>query len=463
MTKVAVSGLKIALVASANKGIGLETARRLGEAGNFCGSDPVREAACPVETAAVKLRGEGLDARAVVIDVTDGEPSVPRRRRSRLNSAASTCWSATRGLPEGHRTDRRAWRIRRPVRRVLETNFLGTLAVVQAMLPLSRRSAAGTDRQRLQRAWLVDVERRSGGGRSPAVKLLGYNASKAALNMLTVQLAHELRGTAIKVNAADPGFTATDLNGHRGHQTVEEGARASVRLALLPDDGPSGGISTRRARCPGDGRPVGREGARRPVSRVLSAWSPGQAGGCTRDDHSSGTRVTVRLSRPTRAAGRECPCVQRSSPRLVRGITPTPPPLFGLAPGGVYPAAAVTGGAVRSYRTVSPLPAWRCHPAGGLFSVALSLGSPPPAVSRHRIPVEPGLSSARSPGRAGGQAATVRPSGGRDVGQRRCGRQARAGTISTFLIQTHYIARGRVLAEPVRQQGLAALGPSAQR
>jgi NAD(P)-dependent dehydrogenase (short-subunit alcohol dehydrogenase family) len=73
------------------------------------------------------------------------------------------------------------------------------------------------------------------------VKFLGYSASKAALNMLTVQLAHELRDTPIKVNAADPGFIATDLNGHRGRQTVEQGARASVRLALLPEDGPSGG------------------------------------------------------------------------------------------------------------------------------------------------------------------------------------------------------------------------------
>ena len=69
------------------------------------------------------------------------------------------------------------------------------------------------------------------------------------------------------------------------------------------------------------------------------------------------------------------------------------PPLFGLAPGGVCRAAPVAGGAVRSYRTVSPLPAWLPSSRGGLFSVALSLGSPPPAVSRHRVPVEPGLSS----------------------------------------------------------------------
>jgi NAD(P)-dependent dehydrogenase (short-subunit alcohol dehydrogenase family) len=63
----------------------------------------------------------------------------------------------------------------------------------------------------------------------------------AALNMLTAQLAFELQDTPIKVNSADPGYTATDLNDHRGTQTVEEGAAEAVRLALLPDDGPTGG------------------------------------------------------------------------------------------------------------------------------------------------------------------------------------------------------------------------------
>jgi len=83
------------------------------------------------------------------------------------------------------------------------------------------------------------------------------------------------------------------------------------------------------------------------------------------------------------------------------------PSLFGLAPGGVYPAAPVARGAVRSCRPVSPLPAGclAAPCAGGLFSVALSLGSPPPGVIRHRIPVEPGLSSTAC------AAAAVRPSG----------------------------------------------------
>jgi NAD(P)-dependent dehydrogenase (short-subunit alcohol dehydrogenase family) len=74
------------------------------------------------------------------------------------------------------------------------------------------------------------------------VKIAGYNASKAALNMLTVQFAAELKDAGIKVNSADPGYTATDLNGFRGQQTVPEGAASAARLALLGDDGPTGGF-----------------------------------------------------------------------------------------------------------------------------------------------------------------------------------------------------------------------------
>ena len=82
------------------------------------------------------------------------------------------------------------------------------------------------------------------------VKYLGYSASKAALNMLTVQLAFELSETRIKVNSADPGFTATDLNQHRGHQTVEQGAAEAVRLALLSEEGPTGGFFSSPGRNP---------------------------------------------------------------------------------------------------------------------------------------------------------------------------------------------------------------------
>src|SRR6185503_18208033 len=72
--------------------------------------------------------------------------------------------------------------------------------------------------------------------------LLGYSASKTAVNAFTVRLANELRAKNIKVNSACPGFVATDLNQHRGVRTVQQGAEIIVRLATLPDDGPTGGF-----------------------------------------------------------------------------------------------------------------------------------------------------------------------------------------------------------------------------
>ncbi len=118
--------------------------------------------------------------------------------------------------------------------------------------------------------------------------------------------------------------------------------------------------------------------ARWPISRVLSPF-PG-------DGHSSRAPVAKRLNAAYPGGGPETRLPAEAGA----------PPLFGLAPGGVCRATAVAGGAVRSYRTLSPLPADLTRRAGGLLSVALSLGSPPPGVTRHRVSVEPGLSSPRA-------------------------------------------------------------------
>ncbi len=100
--------------------------------------------------------------------------------------------------------------------------------------------------------------------------------------------------------------------------------------------------------------------------------------------------MAIHLGRPLPGASRDRPGRRRENPP---GPWPGPPPLRGLAPGGVYRAAPVAGGAVRSYRTLSPLPSVAEAKEGGLLSVALSLGSPPPGVTRHPVSVEPGLSS----------------------------------------------------------------------
>jgi NAD(P)-dependent dehydrogenase (short-subunit alcohol dehydrogenase family) len=108
------------------------------------------------------------------------------------------------------------------------------------MLPLLRKAKAGR---------IVNMSSALGSLTETAARaaapdwdiLVAYSSSKAALNMMTLHFARELRGAGIKVNAANPGYTATDMNQHRGIKTVQQGAATPVRLALLPDDGPTGG------------------------------------------------------------------------------------------------------------------------------------------------------------------------------------------------------------------------------
>lgn len=240
------STARIALVTGANKGIGLEVARSLAAAGLrvFLGArDPALG-----EAAAARLREAGGDVRFVELDLLRADTLHAAAAAidaigGRLDVLVNNAGIAVPGDGPPGKADIAA------VRRAMETNFLGPLAVTQAMLPLLRRSASGR---------IVNVSSGLGSltfNSDPdfvfaSVKPLGYNASKAALNMLTIQLAAELSGTGIKVNAADPGFTATDLNGHRGTQTIAQGAAEAIRLALLPDDGPTGGFFSSEGRNP---------------------------------------------------------------------------------------------------------------------------------------------------------------------------------------------------------------------
>ena len=122
---------------------------------------------------------------------------------------------------------------------MFETNVFGVIAVTQAMLPLLREAPAGR---------IVNVSSEVGSitsmtnPESPMYPMASvpYPASKTALNMVTAMFALELRDTAIKVNAANPGYCATDLNGNSGFRTPEQGAAVSVHLATLPVDGPTG-------------------------------------------------------------------------------------------------------------------------------------------------------------------------------------------------------------------------------
>jgi NAD(P)-dependent dehydrogenase (short-subunit alcohol dehydrogenase family) len=239
---------RVALVTGANKGIGFEVARQLGKAG----CTVVIGARNPElgRASAAKLLDQQIDARFVALDVNQ-ERTVETAAATLasefecLDILVNNAGIIATGEGDGPPSRAKAG----AVERTLRTNFLGALIVVQAMLPLLRKSHAGR---------IVNIS--SGLGsleyngdpnwEFAAVKHLGYSASKAALNMLTVQLAFELRDTRIKVNSADPGFTATDLNQHRGYQTAEQGASEAVRLALLPADGPTGGFFSSAGRDP---------------------------------------------------------------------------------------------------------------------------------------------------------------------------------------------------------------------
>ncbi|MEI8631339.1 SDR family NAD(P)-dependent oxidoreductase [Vibrio sp. PP-XX7] len=130
------------------------------------------------------------------------------------------------------------------------TRTFGTLAVTQAMLPLLKKVYPGADRQRLRWSRFSRAPHDDPNWEYAPYRLIGYGAAKAAVNMLTIQLAAELRDAGIKVNAADPGFTATDLNGYQGHQAIPQGAAEAIRLALLDDDGPTGAFFSAEGREP---------------------------------------------------------------------------------------------------------------------------------------------------------------------------------------------------------------------
>ena len=227
---------KIALITGANKGIGKEIARQLGKQG-FLVLIGARDEGRGAEAAA-ELKKDGVNAQAISLDVTDqaGIDSVASKIESDYGRLDVLVNNAGIALDSGPASDLDIDLLRR----TYETNVFGVFAVTKALLPLLKKSGAG--RIVNMSSGLGSLTQNSDPNWGFAgVKPVAYNSSKAALNMITVIFASELKDTPIKINAADPGFTATDLNQHRGPRTVAQGATAAVRLATLPADGPTGG------------------------------------------------------------------------------------------------------------------------------------------------------------------------------------------------------------------------------
>jgi NAD(P)-dependent dehydrogenase (short-subunit alcohol dehydrogenase family) len=243
---------RVALVTGANQGIGLQIAKELAAHGFtvLVGSRNFERGEAAAHTINQEIGG---DAHALQLDVTDQASITAAAKRVRsefgrldvlINNAAisNTSKSPGQSVEEYVRLNRPSNVSLDEVRAIWETNVFGVLAVTQAMLPLLRDAPA---------ARIVNVSSAVGSltmNADPAshyrkIFLPGYSASKTALNAMTLAMAIELESTGIKVNAASPGHTRTNLNNYTGTQTVEEGAREPVRLALIGPDGPTGTFS----------------------------------------------------------------------------------------------------------------------------------------------------------------------------------------------------------------------------
>jgi NAD(P)-dependent dehydrogenase (short-subunit alcohol dehydrogenase family) len=238
---------KVAFITGANKGIGLETARGLGTLGIavvLASRDEAKGRA-----AAEKLKADGIKSvEAVRFDVTrpGDHQEIARHLEDRygkldilINNSGVLLDTVDPGAPGGSNTTSTV-----PLddlRKTFETNFFAVVALTRALLPLIRKSPAG---RVVNLSSILGSLALHSDPSSPIYGMKGfaYDASKTALNAFTVHLAHELRGTPIKVNSAHPGWVKTDMGGSAAPMEVTDGARTSVQLATLPDDGPTGGF-----------------------------------------------------------------------------------------------------------------------------------------------------------------------------------------------------------------------------
>lgn len=225
---------KIVLITGADRGIGFETAKELGAQGYtvLIGSRNVERG----QNAVDKLKAMDIAADNLQIDVTQrytiqnavGQINKMYHKLDVLINNAGIAM-ADDILPSTVSEE--------VLRKTFDTNFFGSFVVTQIMLPLIRKSDAGRIVSLSSSVGSLEWQSQpiEGAPINPA-----YAASKNGVNALTVMFARELADTGIKVNAADPGWTATDLNGFNAPRSVEEGAQIVVKLATLPADGPSG-------------------------------------------------------------------------------------------------------------------------------------------------------------------------------------------------------------------------------
>lgn len=231
---------KIALITGANKGLGFEMARQLGQAGVtvlLTARDPRKG-----EAAAEKLRGEALDVHFLKLDVTNkadyaAVSAFLEAKFGRLDILINNAGIASEGIGGG----KVSTTTEDVIRRTFDTNFFAPLALTRVLLPLLKKSDAG---RIVNMSSILGSQTLHANPKSPIYdfKSLSYDASKAALNSFTIHLAHELKDMKIKVNSAHPGWVKTDMGTDAAPMEIPEGGKTGVALALLGEDGPTGGF-----------------------------------------------------------------------------------------------------------------------------------------------------------------------------------------------------------------------------
>jgi len=229
---------KVAFITGGNKGLGLETARQLGKLGIkvVIGSRDLGRGKEAVE----KLKKDGVDAEAVRFDITKAADykevyKYLEEKYGKLDILINNAGIAREDFMGGNQTSATSAAV---LHETFDTNFFGAVQLTQTLLPLIKKAPAG---RIVNLSSILGSLALHADPKSPIynAKAFAYDTSKAALNSFTVHLAHELKDTKIKVNSAHPGWVKTDMGGEQAPMDIVTGAKTSVALATLPEDGPT--------------------------------------------------------------------------------------------------------------------------------------------------------------------------------------------------------------------------------
>jgi NAD(P)-dependent dehydrogenase (short-subunit alcohol dehydrogenase family) len=230
---------KVALVTGANRGIGFETARQLGQKGVtvVVGARTLKAA----EDTASKLKAEGFEAVPLKLDVTNANDreAAAKAIGDRFGKLDILINNAGVGPQDGIFTTKAVNTTEEELQKIFGTNVFSVIALTRELLPLLKKSSAG---RIVNLSSILGSLTLHADPNSPiaAIKTFAYDASKTAINAFTIHLAAELKDTKIKVNSAHPGWVKTEMGTDQAPMEIPEGAKTSVDLALIGSDGPSG-------------------------------------------------------------------------------------------------------------------------------------------------------------------------------------------------------------------------------